>query len=192
MSNLPLQNFVDKTTVVSAAWLNEVDQKRAAMFQPQAPGGGTTSFILGVPGIKFKATVLSRSNTTTLADDLDLAFTNLAPGTYQAKGFLAIKGLTTGTQGFKWQLAIPASTGSVFLNYNGVANGAVLSNTLTGPNTSLGIATIATAVSDYVSFDSIFTTTVLGNLSIQWAQNSSSANGTVLSDRSWLSVTQLA
>lgn len=188
MADLPQQNFVDRVgPVVGAAWLNEVDQKR--LLLKRSAGG----LLLGTPIYAFKANQTIRFSTITLTDDPDLQFPAMPAGTYRVQGFLQFQGSISGGQGFSSKIAIAGGiAGSSWLAYHGIANATALGDILADPATSaMTFSTISTSLTDFVSFD-VIATIGAGEISLQWAQHASNANGTILNDRSWMAVTPLA
>ena len=129
-----------------------------------------------------------------LADDTQLIFPSMPAGTYSVRGYLQPECQTTTTQGFKWKLRVAGTTsGNTYLSASGIINNAsygpfftpILTTVVQHPN-------VQTAQTDFITFDSVFTTTTAGDIALQWAQNSSSANITVLNDRSWIRVSLMS
>lgn len=143
-----------------------------------------------LPKTYFKASGTSRNTTTTLADDPELTGIPLAAGIYLIDFYGFMTQDTTTTQKFKgrwgfsgtWnnpdrnvvgpgaaQTATPAS--ATESNYAG-AQASGQDVVISALNTSVWASWRETAVNVVV--------TVAGNLSYQWAQNSSSANNVTL------------
>jgi hypothetical protein len=167
---LALQNFVDKTSVVPTAWLNEVDQMRALK---------ASKLVQGV-----------RANTTVLVDDTELVFPIVPAGVWRVQAFLQFQGSVTGAQGFQASIFSPGS-GSQVIHYHGIANSAQLGDIMNfGVNPVIQFATIATAGTDFVHLDTNFATGG-GKISLQWAQKASNANPALLNTFSWMIATRL-
>lgn len=140
-----------------------------------------TSVIAGVGVCKTATT--SRASTTTLADDPNLIAT-LPTGVFEVELFVPLWATTSGAGGFKYSLAFSGTaTGAVFAHLG------MLNNTLTGTTTvafapvgssggSAIVASTSTAAADFLRISASLTVTVAGNISFQWAQNSSNANAT--------------
>lgn len=142
---------------------------------------------------RFKGSLTARASTTTLADDPDLIVTNLPKGTYLLRCFMQFFGTTTGTQGYKFALRVGGGiAGSSWLITSGTVNSVVSNpNTITPANVVDSFGTIATALNDQITFDAFIATNGAGDIALQWAQNSSSANNTNLSNGSWFTVERI-
>lgn len=188
---LPLQNFVDKVgPAVSAAWLNELDQKRAVMSQP----GGAGTNIFGLSKTAVKAVSTPRSNTNTPAADPDLQWAGCEPGTYRVQAFLQIFATTTTTQGLLLTLGSTAGTGNGYLVGVGIINNAAnpyffQQGAGAGP---VAFTNINTAITDFLLIDAVVSPTVSGVISINWSQRASGANATNLNAQSWATLTRLS
>jgi hypothetical protein len=136
----------------------------------------------------FKSAVTSRNTTTTLANDPDLTIASVATGVYAVELLLQMSGTTTGTQGLKFGITGTAVSAS------GANSGFLLSETagtLSGntavdgilPAGPLGFGTLtiaAGAAADWALFKGVVQVTTAGSITLQWAQQSSSANNTNL------------
>ena len=135
---------------------------------------------LRTPLVAYKTAATSRSSTTTVADDPHLVIA-LTPGTWSLGGLFGFYGTTTGTQGIKMQLAFSGTQTAFFANLTGNVNSSASDGNLylstPGVNLYGTISALSTQV-DYLSPTGFIVVTVAGNLSLQWAQNSSSANAT--------------
>jgi len=151
--------------------------------------GGTSAFSVGAAGdiigrgiarCEFKASTTSRGSTTTMTDDPDLILA-LVAGTYQVFVFVPLDETTSGGGGFKWQFAFSGTQTQFIWSAQQNINGA---HSVTG-NAGLGgqsYATVSVASGqnglDQLIINAVIKVTGSGNLSFQWAQNSSSANAT--------------
>ena len=145
---------------------------------------------LGVALVKVKTAATARNTTTTLADDPHLVVT-LPTGTFAVEAWLpwsiAIGG---GGNGFKVAIAFTGTKSSdqaVFM-----CNEAAFSTGQAAFGTGLAIAAAATGAGDWVMIKGACVVTAGGNLSIQWAQNSSGAQNLTLSIGAYLKCTKLA
>jgi hypothetical protein len=140
---------------------------------------------------KAKNTITSISSEDTLADDAELVIAVQA-GTYDIEGLLYFYATTTAGMGFKFDIA--------FSGTGGLARSVLTQNYVNGSGTvvatplaSLPIshATISTNVlaPDVVRFNVPLTATTAGNVSVRWAQASSTANNLNLLSASWLKAT---
>lgn len=151
---------------------------------------------LGVSSIlqgSYRTSQATVTTSTTLTDDSQLIFTSAPAGTYLVRAFLQFQGSVTGTQGFKFRLQATGSvSGNNFVFVRGIANNTDIGDTFGVTfNTVIGFSTIQTAQTDYVIAEGVITTTTTGNISVQWAQVSSSGNATILNDRSWLTISKI-
>ncbi len=131
----------------------------------------------------FKAANTSRASTVTVTDDPDLVLTSITSGTYLVTAYLPWSQATTSTQGINYRI-----------NYTGTVTGSLLqqdirnnagsflaAGSFTANTTSASGSTgIGTTGQDYLKIQGIVTVSTSGTLSVQWAQNSSSANNTTL------------
>lgn len=143
---------------------------------------------------RFKAAALTRA-VTALADDSDLIVTGLPKGTYLFRGYLQIQGITTGTQGFQFALRLGGGqAGTNWIVPSGIINTAFSSpNNVANAATPIGYGTITTAANtDELTFEGIVSTNGTGDIAVQWAENTASANGTKLNAGSWFKVEKIA
>lgn len=167
------QSYIDQVgPVVSAAWLNEMDAMRY------------------LKAVKPAAT--ARTASTTLIADPNLGFPTVPAGNWRMTGFLQPQNATTGTQGFKFSIQGPGlGTGVGF--YSGAINGAQVPQTIAGgSNLVFAFANMSVSAIDFITFDLSYTQTVAGVINLLWAQNSSSANATMLNALSWMILERLA
>ena len=136
----------------------------------------------------------NRASTITLAVDNYLNFPAVPAGSYRIRGMLQFSGSITGTQGAKFQVNIAGSvSGPVNMAVQGVVNGAAFPPVLfTGSGAAVSLATISTATStDFIQFELAVTTTTPGAIGLWWAQNSTSANATLLAANAYMDIEQL-
>ena len=137
---------------------------------------------------------VSRTSNTTLADDTNLQVTNLPAGTYSilyTLQFLA----TNSTGGVKWEISMGAGS-QVELGNGGISD----CNTTTTPIVYSGVAntgsvpqvcTITSNSGVTVNGSYVRNSVPSGTFAIRWAQNSSNASATTLSQNSGLVLTRL-
>jgi hypothetical protein len=149
-----------------------------------------------VPTTIVKTTTTSRTSTTTLADDPDFTAT-LGTGTYQFEMMLQCTGAALGSGDIKalikysgtvtsgtWQGVGMSTSGATNIQNNG---GSVVSSS--GVSQPFGVSG--------ASFSGVLISGGLvagssGTLSLQWAQNTSSATATNVRLGSWFRITQIA
>lgn len=148
----------------------------------------------GVALVKFKSADTSRTSTITPTDDPDLVIAIPAAGTYAVEAFLPVIN-PLGSSGAQIRLAYSGTTTAAGNAAEGVIN-ATAANALYGYSTTLGrifqYATVSTADGDFVRITAYITVSTTGNLSIQWSQNSSTANALQLRRGAWLRATQVS
>lgn len=142
------------------------------------------------PSTFTKAATTARNTTTTLADDTELAGIALSVGTWEIelRGFFTLT--TTNTQGIKTRWAFSGTAADAVRNLTGLGSANTLEadvattvNMRGRPWLSQDAVYRKLEGSAYGGFREVvseFVVTVAGNLSLQWAQNASSANNTSL------------
>ena len=137
--------------------------------------GDTTG--LGVGIARSKATTTGRNTTTTFTDDPDLIVPLIA-GRWEVELTLPIFATVSGAGGIKFQMAFSGTQTNNFFMGQGFINSAQSSQAAQLLATSLfASAAISTSSpNDWVRLSGVITVTVAGNLSLQWAQQSSNAN----------------
>ena len=137
--------------------------------------GDTTG--LGVGIARSKATTTGRNTTTTFTDDPDL-IVPLSAGRWEVELTLPIFATVSGAGGIKFQMAFSGTQTNNFFMGWGFINSAQSSQAAQLLATSLfASAAISTSSpNDWVRLSGVITVTVAGNLSLQWAQQSSNAN----------------
>lgn len=157
------------------------------------PGGISGSYVV-------KSGATDRSSTTTLASDPDLQFTAVSGGTYAIDFCLAFGGVTTGTQGFKFAFNLTSAgsqngmwSGGSQVNAAGAAHSGIALGLGTGSTTGqIAYATISVGNgSNQVCGQGMVSQSGAVTYAIQWAQNSSNANATRLSQGSYIRFTRL-
>lgn len=138
----------------------------------------------------YKAVDTSRSTTTTLTADPDLAITVAAAGTYDFEGYLNFEGAASGTGDLQFEIT---SVGT--LRYVCVHNDPSTGNQISATTQGGGIVTCSTATagtlrSANMKGDLIAAST--GTLTLLWAQNTSSATATILHAGSWIKLRRKA
>ena len=187
---LPLQLYVDKQgPAVSAAWLNEVDQKRAVMNQPAGSGGS----ILGLGLCKQKASNTSR-NVNTMTADPDLQFSVEANANFYFKAFLVLSATTTTTQGFQFNISSTAGTGVGYIVGSGITNNApnpyfFLQGAGLGP---IQFSNINTAITDFLIIEAAVSSVAAGTIALSWSCRTGGGNNTNLLSQSFAILTRLS
>ena len=137
----------------------------------------------GVPASKPAST--SRTLTTTMADDPDLTVA-LGVGRYSIQMYLPLFSTGTGQGQFKFQFTFSGTQTSIITSAHGrIAGSAVTYATVTAASTSTAVAA-SIAATDWLRVDGAITVTVAGSLTLQWAQNTSHADATIVGIGSWL------
>lgn len=143
-----------------------------------------------LPVTYSKAASLDRTSTTTYADDNELAGISLGVGTYTIELIGMFTLSTTTTQKIKtnwafsgtWNNPVRACLGpgsAATTSRTDVAEVQVGAYTATGQDAIYDVAA-GSGFSTFREIGAVVTVTVAGNLSLQWAQNASSANATSL------------
>lgn len=145
-----------------------------------------------MPEMAVKTADTSRSSTTTLANDSELLLQIPEGGQYEIEGYLRFNG---GGGGFKRALAYSGTVHSEGINVGGVAhvNGTGSVVAAADGTAAVSNATItASGVGDYHLLTGSAHFTTSGNLTVQWAQNSSNATATTLKAGSFIRARKLA
>lgn len=132
-------------------------------------------------------------NSTTLTADTQL-FQTLTPGTWEIKARLQLIGSGGTGQGYQVSLGF---SGTVLAGTNnaGVANvssNGTPSQQLWRLGGSIVAAAVASANGDYVDIDQVVVVSGLGSLGVQFCQNASSSNATIMQQGSSLLCTRIA
>jgi hypothetical protein len=141
-----------------------------------------------------KSANTSRSSNTTLADDPHLVLA-IPVGTWLVESYIPIWTTTSGAGGAKYAFAFSGTATAQFGSWGSIANTLTvlqtrsLAETVTAASISSasGLPTI-----DYIRFTGLLIVSITGNLSFQWAQNSSNSNALNLPAGAWLTCTKVA
>ena len=144
----------------------------------------TASLLQGAVGVKAGKgadTARSSANTgTTLTADPDLTVTLAANSVYLVSLMLLYKGGTTGSSDFKFAWSLPAGA-SLAGEYMGIANPiGLISATITGASVTVSYTNGTGTPFDVTIEATVTTSSTAGNLTLTWAQNTSSATSTTL------------
>jgi hypothetical protein len=153
--------------------------------------GDTTA--LGVAIARSKSANTSRNSTTTLADDPDL-IAPLTAGRWAIEAFLPIAAAVGGgANGFKTALAYSGSLGTTDSQI-WTSDATLGANTIRTVGTAETVAAISTSGStpvNYLLVKGFVTPSTSGNLSVQWAQNSSGAQNLTMYAGAYLTCTKV-
>jgi hypothetical protein len=150
---------------------------------------------LGVPQIIVKTAAQQVVSSTTLTPDTQLTTTLLANATYLVQARLQLLGI--GGTGQGWKAAI-AYTGTIAAGGTGVGivsgNGTPVAtlNAIASSPGAMSNAALADVLTDAANIDYILQTGTSGTLTVEFAQDSSSANATQMNVGSALIITRLA
>jgi hypothetical protein len=142
------------------------------------------------PIFAYKAVDTSRTTTTTLTADPDLAITVPAAGTYFLEGYLSFEGGTLGSSDMQIQFA---SVGNLYyhLAAAGPSANVIIGNTF-GGGTAVALGSNGAGNLRGAAIKGAVITAAPGSLSLSWAQNTSSATATILHKGSWLELRRRA
>jgi len=146
-----------------------------------------------VPKVVIKPGDTARASTTTLADDPDLVLPLGSSASYQITGVIFYAGPSASSSDFKWKFTVPSgSNGQYFAghqNLSGSFAGSFQANwtdTLTANTTGVGVIMV-------IAIQGITQTGgSAGNLTLQWAQNTSSGTNDYVKAQSYLVATRIA
>ncbi|NUR03059.1 MAG: hypothetical protein HOY79_43090 [Streptomyces sp.] len=136
-----------------------------------------------------------RASTTTLADDPDLILALPGAGTFTFELFLNYTGGTLGSSDLKMAMVYSGSSSYGVWAVNGVNTTSTAQVNMGGNGTgTAGTITVGTSGGTFLTVDikGELVATSAGNLSLQWAQNTSNATATNLRQGCWMRVTQIA
>ena len=137
----------------------------------------------------------ARTSTTTLADDPDLLLALPTGGTFAFELFLHYTGGTLGSSDLKLAMVYSGTSANGVWAVNGINTTATTQANMGGNGTgAAGTITVGTSGGSFLTVDikGYINTTSAGNLSLQWAQNTSSGTAVTLRQGCWMRVTQLA
>lgn len=156
-------------------------------FGCQTISGSGTSVLVAI-----KTTGTTRTSTTTVTDDPDLVFTSVAAGNHTLSCFLNVTLAASGTTpGWK---ATFHSTGTLSFTpaaiFTGVSNSGFAGNSpqMNGAGAAMYNASV-NGTNDGWWAAIGFVTTTSGTISLQWAQQNSSSNGTTVAAGSYCHLT---
>lgn len=142
-----------------------------------------------------KGGATGRTSTTTLADDPDLLLALPGSGTYAFELFLNYTGGTLGSSDLKMAMVYSGTSANGVWAVNGINTTSTAQANMGGNGTgAAGTITVGTSGGSFLTVDlkGYINTTSSGNLSLQWAQNTSSGTAVTLRQGCWMRVTQLA
>ena len=136
------------------------------------------------PTYVLKTTIETTQNDTTLSDDAELVFPAESLSTYIVRGVFIVVGDSTADIKFALNGSFLGVEGVIWNPTSG-SNASVLFN---GASTTLQTATTS---GDAFPFEFIIETSALGDIAIQWAQNTSDAAFIGLDEGSYLSYAKI-
>lgn len=131
-----------------------------------------------------KPSTQTLASSTVLTNDTALTL-SLPIGRFALQAFLNIANVA-GATGFKFAFAFTGTLSNGAYAQNGWINGAVTAAALQNPVTNVTSYATTDTSGDWVEINASFLVTVAGTLTLQWAQNSSSASLTSMLQGSWL------
>lgn len=166
----------------------------------QTAGTGTVPWVQQTGGTIGTRTCGVRIGTqtvtsTTLTADTQLSVTVPAAGTYLLDLFVEFFGVTTGTQGYKFNFGgtSPGGTETGGYGENGFINGAGQAvGEVSALSTVTSFGTIDTGLpNDWMKINGVYSTLRTGTFFLQFAENSASANGVSNINGSYLCLTRI-
>lgn len=157
-----------------------------------AAGRWTRYLKQGVPNIIVKPSDQSVISSTALVADTALSL-SLGVGTYAISARLILAGNGATGQGYKIQPNFSGSTGSALLQAGAGASSVNGTATVIAPvlNSAITAAAVSDTNGDAFNFDMILAVTATGTFQIQFAQESSTANATIMKANSTLTITRV-
>lgn len=157
-----------------------------------------TSIATMIQSKVFKLSDTSIASSTTLTDDPELISPNLVNGNYAYEILLLVSGATTSAQGFKRQLTFTGTT--LFRNeitFKSVSGSSVVAtqnfrSQIVDLNPNVMVDTGTSGPTDYQFIKGSILVNSPGQLKVQWAQNTSSANVTSVLHNSYMIVTRVS
>lgn len=146
---------------------------------------------LGLAIVRVKAAVTSRQSTTTFADDPDL-IVPLSAGKFAVKAWVPFNAASSGGMGMKARVAFSGTQTNSPGSF--ICNETTFTTQATDMTTGMAASTVTTspAPGSWFLLEGCITVTVAGNLSIQWAQNSSTAVNLNFNAGAYISCTKVA
>jgi len=160
-----------------------------------------SNFAAGLPDVYVKSTVETISSDNTLSNDSELSSIPLGVGTFWVRAFIMATCATSATPDLKTRWAFTGTWNSPIRGCLGPAPGNTASSDAVTPSKMRGVATSSDAIYGFpasTAYNLIteeafnVTVTVAGNLSLQWAQNTSDASNTAVQAGSAMVIRQLA
>jgi len=147
-----------------------------------------------VPIAASKPSDTSRASTTTQTADPDLTIALAANASYIINGYLGYANASASAGDLKYSFTAPASNTTLWSSIRiDIASG---TTTIAGPNAA-GTANNMTAQTSSTSdrsvhiFGTVITAGSTGNLTLNWAQNTSNATATIIRANSYLMVQRI-
>jgi hypothetical protein len=145
-----------------------------------------------VPVIVVKGSDQSRASNTTLSADSELFVAVAASATYLVHLFLNYSGAAEGTSDIKWQFVIPASaTLRAHHIHEGPAGSANCIEGITGSSVNNAGTKGAGIQCGLTALGTLIVAGTSGNVTINWAQNTSNATATIVAAQSSLMLQRL-
>jgi hypothetical protein len=140
-----------------------------------------------------KPAATPRASTTTVTNDTDLTISLPRAGTWAFEAWLNYTGGTLGSSDLKLTMAYSGTSTFGVWGLNGITT-ASTSGMNAGANGLTGTLAIGTSGGTFFTADikGLVVATTTGTLSLQWAQNTSSATATNLRQGCWLRAYQTA
>jgi hypothetical protein len=157
-------------------------------------GDGTIAVLAADQSLAKYKTIGSTVVVTTLQTDVELTGFSLDANTaYEVSMQLLFHGITTGGQGIKFAFIYSGTPAKSEMAGVKTINGATTAQAIFSMITGQTHATISTtANTDGVTYSGIFWTSTSGTLDLQFAENSASANGTILESGSYIAIRKIA
>ncbi|MFI6032944.1 hypothetical protein ACIBBD_01940 [Streptomyces sp. NPDC051315] len=157
--------------------------------------GSTGGFTLGSTVVARKTANTSRASTTAIAADPHLSI-NVVAGTYQVQALILYDADTTGDLKLGW-FAPASTTGAWWPGGSDASNTTFAATARWGALTDFSVSTLPVAgvgTGNVVACIPTGTAVVTGTgqITLAWAQNSSSATATVVRQHSWLQLRRIA
>ena len=148
-----------------------------------------------VPVCVIKPADTNRNTTTTMTNDPDLVLPLAASASYDIASLILYSGAPTGTGDIKWTFTVPAGTtgrySPIRQNFSSQYTGWALdqwTDTENAQTNGTGVGQFCGAFIKGI----LVTGGSAGNLTFQWAQNTSSATNTIVRQNSYLLAQRIA
>lgn len=141
----------------------------------------------------WKTSDTSRASTVTLTSDPDLTLNVVANAFYKFKCYLDFEAVAGTGFGIQWQWAVPAgSTLRYHLVCNSTSATPVVANTLQATDIGSSAGNGPGSLQGAEMTGTLFTSTLAGAITLQWAQATSSATATIVHAQSFMELGRLA